>query len=216
MFEHIVEDCTCPGKRCSCCKQVKCHGSFNRDKSRKDGMQVYCLTCKSAKNAKSRQNNPEHHRAYEQARGKTEDRREYQRAWHQNRPEYNKTYHKMYANKNHDRLEAYKEANRHRFRDWFRNYVRTHREQRAINEANRRTRKELMGGSFTAQQWRELKARYNYTCLCCGRQEPEIRLTADHVIPLSRGGSNDISNIQPLCLSCNSSKGARRITDYRN
>lgn len=36
----------------------------------------------------------------------------------------------------------------------------------------------------------------------------------DHVVPVLFGGSNDISNIQPLCRSCNSSKGASTV-DYR-
>jgi 5-methylcytosine-specific restriction endonuclease McrA len=36
--------------------------------------------------------------------------------------------------------------------------------------------------------------------LCCGEAKP---LTVDHVVPVSKGGSNDISNIQPLCLECN-------------
>jgi len=43
--------------------------------------------------------------------------------------------------------------------------------------------------SFTAQEWAELKRRYNYTCLRCGRREPEIKLTADHVVPISKGGA---------------------------
>jgi 5-methylcytosine-specific restriction endonuclease McrA len=61
---------------------------------------------------------------------------------------------------------------------------------------------------------KELKAHYNYTCLACHRQEPEIELTIDHIVPLSRGGTNDTSNLQPLCKSCNSGKG-ERIIDYR-
>lgn len=48
-------------------------------------------------------------------------------------------------------------------------------------------------------------------CLCCGGTE-EIAL--DHVMPLALGGSNDVDNLQPLCRSCNSKKGARYI-DFR-
>lgn len=67
------------------------------------------------------------------------------------------------------------------------------------------------GGELTAAQWRGVCARYNHKCLRCGLRKP---LTIDHVLPLSMGGNNDVSNVQPLCLDCNLQKGARHI-DYR-
>jgi 5-methylcytosine-specific restriction endonuclease McrA len=70
-------------------------------------------------------------------------------------------------------------------------------------------------GAHTKQQWECLKALFSYRCVCCGLQEPEIKLTEDHVIPLSLGGSDKIDNIQPLCMPCNSHKNVKdtRYTD---
>lgn len=78
----------------------------------------------------------------------------------------------------------------------------------------RRTRVTQAGGTYTVDEWEALKAEYDYTCLCCGKCEPEVQLEADHVIPVSKNGSGDIDNIQPLCSPCNKRKG-RKTTDYR-
>lgn len=45
-------------------------------------------------------------------------------------------------------------------------------------------------------------------CADCGTTE---RLTIDHILPLSRGGSNSPSNLQVLCSDCNASKGTRVV-----
>lgn len=45
-----------------------------------------------------------------------------------------------------------------------------------------------------------------YRCQQCGGWHD---LTIDHVIPRARGGTNDLANLQTLCRSCNSKKGAR-------
>lgn len=80
------------------------------------------------------------------------------------------------------------------------------------NKRNRvlhRIKKET--GTHTYGEWELLKKQYNYTCPCCKKAGPEIKLTEDHIIPLSRGGSDLIENIQPLCLSCNSKKHSTTI-----
>ena len=62
---------------------------------------------------------------------------------------------------------------------------------------------------------RQVYARDNFTCLCCGKaQRKGVVLNVDHIIPVSMGGSNAVSNLQTLCKQCNSQKGVNEI-DYR-
>jgi 5-methylcytosine-specific restriction endonuclease McrA len=89
-----------------------------------------------------------------------------------------------------------------------------YRESGRVKWSNRRAKIKQVGGSISGREWSELKKKYNYTCLACGRREPEIKLSHDHVKPISMGGANTIENSQPLCKSCNSIKGTKWI-DYR-
>jgi 5-methylcytosine-specific restriction endonuclease McrA len=71
-------------------------------------------------------------------------------------------------------------------------------------------------GSHTFLDWLRLKENHKNCCVKCGMSEAELaikwigthftELTEDHIIPISKGGTNDITNIQPLCISCNAKK----------
>jgi 5-methylcytosine-specific restriction enzyme A len=51
--------------------------------------------------------------------------------------------------------------------------------------------------------------RDGYKCIFCGRGARQAQLEVDHIIPFSKGGSNELSNLQTLCFDCNRGKGAR-------
>jgi hypothetical protein len=72
------------------------------------------------------------------------------------------------------------------------------------NNVIRKERMLLAGGNHTQGEWELLKKQYNHKCPACG--DTKNPLTKDHIIPVSKGGSDNIENIQPLCKRCNSKK----------
>ena len=60
---------------------------------------------------------------------------------------------------------------------------------------------------------KELRQVYEAPCYNCGSMENQ---TLDHLIPLSKGGRHSVGNIGTLCSSCNSSKHARTITEWKH
>lgn len=83
-----------------------------------------------------------------------------------------------------------------------------------VYSCNRRAQKDGAEGTFTIDEWKTLCDKFDKRCVHCKRPGDYHSLTPDHVVSMSVGGSNYIDNIQPVCSSCNSSKGNRTI-DYR-
>lgn len=55
----------------------------------------------------------------------------------------------------------------------------------------------------------EVFQRDNYRCRECGATNKETTLEIDHIVPVSKGGTNNINNLQTLCKKCNRSKYTR-------
>lgn len=53
--------------------------------------------------------------------------------------------------------------------------------------------------------------RDNFTCQYCGKTPPDVMLNVDHIVPVSKGGTDDPENLRTSCFECNSGKGAKRI-----
>ena len=55
----------------------------------------------------------------------------------------------------------------------------------------------------------EVFRRDGFTCQYCGGKPPAVVLEADHVVPVSAGGKNDMANLKTACFECNRGKAAR-------
>lgn len=175
-------------KICTKCGQEKGKEEFTKDRGRKDGLNPWCRGCTRANNR----------RVYAQKREHYQEKHKEYNAAH---PEKIQAANRRYYERNKDEVnakaiafdKAHPELARER---WRRRYVR---------EANAE-------GSHAVEEWEEVLAAADDKCLVCGTDE---NITKDHIVPLSRGGTDYIENIQPLCHSCNASKGNRYIEDYR-
>ena len=124
---------------------------------------------------------------------------------------------KKYWAKNKKKLIAYRKVfysnpeNIKKKRECSRMFYQSHKEM--FFKAAKRRRVVLSGarGSHTSEQWEKLKLKFCHCCAICGKQEPfmdqdYLNLTEDHIKPISKGGSDYIRNIQPLCKRCNTTK----------
>ncbi len=64
-----------------------------------------------------------------------------------------------------------------------------------------------MGSPYDSAEYkRNRKAVIGLPCARCHADPPS---TADHIVPISQGGTHDLANLRPLCSRCNSALGGR-------
>jgi 5-methylcytosine-specific restriction endonuclease McrA len=64
---------------------------------------------------------------------------------------------------------------------------------------------------FTGSEWRALCESFDGRCAYCFAPGA---LTIDHVVPISRGGRHELSNVAPACKPCNSAKHAKLLEEW--
>ena len=135
--------------------------------------------------------------------------------WKENHRETIKAYKRKYNEKhpdgNRERSLRWARANPEKRKTSIEKWIKKHPDKRREYNQTRRAKKLEVGGTITEREWKSLLDKCDNKCLKCGSTK---KLTLDHVVPVSAGGSNTIDNAQVLCQSCNSSKGTKTI-DYR-
>lgn len=195
-------------KVCGGCGIEKPLSEFNKNKRYKDGHVTWCKAC-CAKYREERAKDPEK-KAQDKARTDQWywDNREEKKAknnarsrerWH-NDQEYR-------DRKNQQKKDAHK-AKYGVDPEYTERYKKQSRKLRRI----RRVRLLNVVGSHTPEEFEALCKKYDYRCLRCGAQTKE--LAEDHVVPVTKGGTDCISNMAPLCKSCNSKKHNKTM-DFR-
>lgn len=97
--------------------------------------------------------------------------------------------------------------------EWQRKWLAANPEKKRATHARRRARRRNAEGHHTAEQLKNLMKQQKYRCAYC-RCSLRGGYHADHIVPLSKGGSNWIANIQLTCGSCNARKHTADPIDY--
>lgn len=179
-----------PTKVCTKCGETKSVDAFYKDKRARDGLYSSCRACSDAR-----------HRAYYEEN--FERVREYHKKWYKENFEKAREYKRK-------RYEENPEPTRERTRNWGKQNPDKARE----GYRRRRARKAQAEGTHTvADMRRQYKVQKGLCWWCLQPVKWEDRHD-DHLIPLSKNGTNWPNNMVVSCAHCNCSKSAMMPDEF--
>ena len=226
-------------KQCVTCKKFKIASTdfFGRRKESKDNLKSSCKSCLNAKSQKYRDENPEKSRQV--AKNSRERHKEKRNAESAKWWSENKGYGKKYYAKNSDKLKLvqrdyrkrlpeeklkrlkeksnlraleWRKANPEYSKSYAKKYREVNKERLRAIRWNYKARKKSAIGSHTGDDIIDIVKQQNNLCFWCKTELKNMHM--DHYIPLSKGGSNDKTNLVASCPSCNISKRDKMPEDF--
>ena len=155
-----------------------------------------------------------------------EHKKQRHREYRRNNKEKLAKHHAEYYQKNKEKFAKYATKyylkNKQRLEKYSRDYYQKHKAEekerhkkwlatprgRTISRNNTRKRKHRLKslGKLDVDAWLAKCEKLDHICQICNIKLTQKTLTMDHIFPVSKGGTNNIDNLQPLCRSCNSKK----------
>lgn len=218
-------------KECIICGKFQPVSNFTVNKALKSGLSSFCKDCAAKRRKRYYENDKEHiNKLKRKNRKKYRDKelaynKEYYQKTRERRLEIAKKYrednkekilkdirqyNKTHKKENKERNRNYRKNNPEKIKKIKNNYRKNNPETVQKHRMTRRARK-AQNGVFKVFN-KELHKLMNSPCVACGSTN---QITIDHIIPIARGGTHSIGNLQSLCRSCNSSKVDKTMTEWK-
>ena len=212
-------------KFCHACQRDLDLTKFGKNRSKPDGLQNQCRSCRSDKQ-KNSESYMEYQRRYaeenkerlsEYSKGKYKENPEKYKArakaWRELNPKRKKELDRLWRQNNRDRSNEnsreWARKNREKRKEICRRYAQAHKEESRIRAAQRRARKQANGLlPYSKDELIGRLAVWKYRCHIC-REPVGDDLQWDHVKPIAKGGADILCNLRPAHSDCNKRKAAK-------
>lgn len=126
---------------------------------------------------------------------------------------YHHQWYLTHKNQAREKSKNWRKEHREQDRQRARSYHQNHKAEYKVRTQNYRARKYAAEGTHDNDDIIAQLNRQKRRCYYCGKHLKD-KYHADHVIPLSRGGSDDLSNLVITCPQCNHSKNDRLPSEW--
>jgi len=208
-------------KKCTRCLKVKQLDKFAKNaRNKTDGRQPKCKGCnreyylanQERVKARIKKDYLENHELKLERRRELSQRPEAKKkkalqdkAYYINNKETISEYHKEWSKLNRQRLRDY-------WNEWYNNNLTHIRMYSRVARQKRRAAIRKNGNNtLTFEQVLKLFDGHPY-CEYCNRTD--VKLTIDHIVPISKGGQNCLGNVTIACETCNFSKGSKLLEEW--
>lgn len=188
--------------RCPKCATTKPATEFHKNKSRKTGYGTECKPCALARAKRSYDADPDKYRARSKARYASDP--EFHRAWARTHRENNLELVKA-------TVKRYKDANPEKMKAIWQDWAPKNQERLLQNNRRKRAIKKAVPSEKYTKD--DILAAWGADCHLCSKpidltapRRSRYGLQLDHVMPISKGGPDTISNVKPAHAYCNQSK----------
>ena len=223
-------------KQCTMCKSIKLATEFYLDRGTLDGLNSNCKTCRRAHEIATKDQIANRRRALGSKR-RSRDLIEIPTERHCPRCKITKLHKEFctdrralcgltvycksclakYRESRRDEINEYSRKRRWEnpglYRETMKAWRKEHPDKVTASGHRYKALKHGNGGNLTGKEIADLRIKQAGICAYCKRG---AKLTIDHVIPVTQGGLNDISNIVLCCRRCNSSKNNKTPEQWKH